>query len=165
MDKFCTDYSDDNSDNSLIYISDNQKIHRLLSIPESGSNITQQEAIDRNIYTLEDYREFTNLQETVLSQYEQSYPILFADKPFEPIHDNSILVKKDRGTAQNYHFNEDDIVHGGAKTKYKANVEAIKILNKLEKENRYATPEEQSVLAGYSGWGGIPQAFDAQNRA
>ena len=63
------------------------------------------------------------------------------------------------GTPVTYHFKESDVVQGGAKSKFKANVEAIKTLQKIEAENRYATPEEQSVLAGYVGWGGIPQAF------
>ncbi len=63
------------------------------------------------------------------------------------------------GTPVTYHFSENDIVQGGAKSKFKANIEAIKTLQKIEAENRYATPEEQSVLAGYVGWGGIPQAF------
>ena len=63
------------------------------------------------------------------------------------------------GTPVTYHFKESDVVQGGAKSKFKANVEAIKTLQKIEAENRYATPEEQSVLAGYVSWGGIPQAF------
>lgn len=63
------------------------------------------------------------------------------------------------GTPITYHFNSEDIVQGGAKSKFKANIEAIKTLQKIEAENRYATPEEQHILAGYVGWGGIPQAF------
>ena len=69
------------------------------------------------------------------------------------------------GTPVTYHFSESDIVHGGAKSKFKANIEAIKTLQKIEAENRYATPEEQSVLAGYVGWGGIPQAFTTDRAA
>ena len=69
------------------------------------------------------------------------------------------------GTPITYHFNSDDIVQGGAKSKFKANIEAIKTLQKIEAENRYATPEEQSVLAGYVGWGGIPQAFTTDRAA
>ena len=53
------------------------------------------------------------------------------------------------GTPITYHFNAEDIVQGGAKSKFKANIEAIKTLQKIESENRYATPEEQSILAGY----------------
>ena len=69
------------------------------------------------------------------------------------------------GTPVTYHFSESDIVQGGAKSKFKANIEAIKTLQKIEAENRYATPEEQSVLAGYVGWGGIPQAFTTDRAA
>lgn len=63
---------------------------------------------------------------------------------------------------ENYRFSSENIVTG-AKSKYKANIEAIKTLMKIENENRYATAEEQNILAGYSGWGGISQAFDSDN--
>lgn len=52
---------------------------------------------------------------------------------------------------------------GGQKTKYRNNVEAIRLLKALEAEQRHATPDEQAVLAKYVGWGGLPQAFDADN--
>lgn len=52
---------------------------------------------------------------------------------------------------------------GGQKTKFKNNVAAIRLLADLEAAGRLATPEEQRVLAGYVGWGGLPQAFDAAN--
>ncbi|MCR5022314.1 MAG: N-6 DNA methylase, partial [Ruminococcus sp.] len=71
----------------------------------------------------------------------------------------AVPVVPKSGTPITYHFSENDIVQGGAKSKFKANIEAIKTLQKIEAENRYATPEEQSILAGYVGWGGIPQAF------
>ena len=69
------------------------------------------------------------------------------------------------GVPYTYHFNADDVVTGGAKSKFRANVEAIQVLQKIEAENRYATPEEQSVMAKYVGWGGIPQAFTTDRAA
>ncbi|MGE7224160.1 N-6 DNA methylase [Paenibacillus glucanolyticus] len=66
-------------------------------------------------------------------------------------------------TASNYRITNNDLGHGGAKTKYKWNVEAIRLLGQLEKDNRQATVDEQTVLARYVGWGGIPQAFDEGN--
>lgn len=65
--------------------------------------------------------------------------------------------------AVNYRITDDELGHGGAKTKFKWNMEAIRLLNKLEQEQRQATAEEQAVLARYVGWGGIPQAFDEAN--
>lgn len=60
--------------------------------------------------------------------------------------------------------NELDFRGVGAKSKFKNNVAAIELLKRLETENRRATPEEQSVLARYVGWGGIPQAFDEKKK-
>ena len=62
------------------------------------------------------------------------------------------------GTPVTYHYHEGSEVKG-AKAKFRANVAAIETLRKVEAENRFATPEEQAVMAKYSGWGGIPQAF------
>jgi N12 class adenine-specific DNA methylase len=54
----------------------------------------------------------------------------------------------------------DKIGKGGKKTKFKANLAAIKLLKQIESENRLATPEEQAVLVKYVGWGGMPEAFN-----
>lgn len=43
--------------------------------------------------------------------------------------------------------------------RFKQNIEAIKLLKKLEKENSMPTHEEQAVLAAYNGWGGLKEAF------
>lgn len=60
-----------------------------------------------------------------------------------------------------YRITEDTLGTGGPKEKFKANVAAIKVLKQCEAERRRATPEEQSVLAGYVGWGSLPDAFDS----
>ena len=65
--------------------------------------------------------------------------------------------------AQNFRITDDDLGVGGAKTRYGWNVAAIRTLRALEAEGRPATPQEQEILSHYVGWGGIPQAFDAQN--
>ena len=65
--------------------------------------------------------------------------------------------------AQNFRITDDDLGVGGAKTRYGWNVAAIRTLRALEAEGRPATPQEQETLSRYVGWGGIPQAFDAQN--
>ena len=63
----------------------------------------------------------------------------------------------------NFHITDNDLGAGGAKTKFKANIEAIRLLQTLDAEQRQATAEEQKVLSRYVGWGGIPQAFDEKN--
>ncbi len=66
-------------------------------------------------------------------------------------------------SAQNFRITDDDLGVGGAKTRYGWNVAAIRSLRALEAEDRPATLQEQETLSRYVGWGGIPQAFDAQN--
>lgn len=63
----------------------------------------------------------------------------------------------------NFRIQDNDLGAGGPKAKYKANMEAIHLLQTLEQEERLATPEEQEVLSRYVGWGGIPQAFEEKN--
>ena len=65
--------------------------------------------------------------------------------------------------AQNFHITDDHLGEGGAKTKYAFNIAAIQTLKQIEAESRQATPQEQETLSKYVGWGGLPQAFDAEN--
>lgn len=63
----------------------------------------------------------------------------------------------------NFRIQDNDLGAGGPKAKYKANMEAIHLLQTLEQEERLAAPEEQEILSRYVGWGGIPQAFEESN--
>ena len=71
----------------------------------------------------------------------------------------------DSKDKHDFHFNIWEVETGGAKTRFKWNVDAIKLLKQIESENRLATTEEQKVLAKYAGWGGISQAFDDKNES
>lgn len=51
------------------------------------------------------------------------------------------------------------------KDKFRKNIAAIQTLKSIEKENRYATADEQDVLAKYVGWGGLSDAFDNTKEA
>lgn len=53
---------------------------------------------------------------------------------------------------------------GGAKTRFRNNVEAIKLVNRLYASNRNPTETEKKVLAQFVGWGGLSQAFDEKNK-
>ena len=66
--------------------------------------------------------------------------------------------------ATNFHITNDHLGEGGAKAKFRANMDAIRVLKELEFEGRNATPEEQEILSQYVGWGGLADAFD-ENKA
>lgn len=62
--------------------------------------------------------------------------------------------------SQDFTITEDDEVgKGGLKTKFKQNLEAIKLLKQLQRENRQATKDEQKILTKWVGWGGLKAAF------
>ncbi len=91
----------------------------------------------------------------------------------EEIEEEEVTAKEDIPESQeqekavlephNFRIQDNDLGAGGPKAKYKANMEAIHLLQTLEKEERLATPEEQEILSRYVGWGGIPQAFEENN--
>lgn len=60
----------------------------------------------------------------------------------------------------NYTITNNNLGEGTPKEKFRRNIEAIKTLKKCTEENRYATPEEQEILAEYVGWGGLADVFD-----
>lgn len=62
--------------------------------------------------------------------------------------------------ATRYHITDYDIGAGSDKTRLSNNMEALRTLKLLEKENRNATPEEQEKLAKYVGWGGLSNVFN-----
>ena len=59
----------------------------------------------------------------------------------------------------NYKIVDDNIGVGQPRERFRNNINAIKTLQQLKNENRYATPEEQEILSKYVGWGGLSQAF------
>ena len=68
------------------------------------------------------------------------------------------VTAPDKG--ENFTITDDNLGDGGAKTKFRANVDAIKTLKTLEAEKRPATAEEKETLSKYIGWGALAKAFD-----
>ena len=62
--------------------------------------------------------------------------------------------------ASNFRITDNHLGEGGPKTKFRANMDAIHTLQRLEAEGRNATPEEQEILSKFVGWGGLADAFD-----
>ena len=63
-----------------------------------------------------------------------------------------------RKNSRNHHVGPDDVlVPGGNVTRAKANIEAVRLLKKLNEEKRDATPDEKKRLAQFTGWGSLAQ--------
>lgn len=65
-----------------------------------------------------------------------------------------------RVSAENFRITDDHLGEGGPKAKFRANLDAITTLKRIEAEGRIATLEEQEALSSYVGWGGLADAFD-----
>ncbi len=60
----------------------------------------------------------------------------------------------------NFRITDDALGVGTPTQRYGNNIAAIRLLKRLEQESRLATPEEQTVLSQYVGWGGLSHWFD-----
>lgn len=60
----------------------------------------------------------------------------------------------------NYQISDEHLGVGSPKERYQNNIAAIKLLFSIEKEERFATKEEQDIIAKYVGWGGLADVFD-----
>ena len=64
-------------------------------------------------------------------------------------------------SGENFRITDEDLGMGGAKVKFRRNMDAITTLKTIESEGRQASREEQEILSRYVGWGGLPDAFDS----
>ena len=117
---------------------------------------------------------FSAVSQRIWGEYEQkneelSNPMQESEVIAEPEPQNEAEAPKeqpqiDKSGAVNFHIAPETEKSAGkgfaAKEKFRQNVEAIRTLEKIEGENRIATPEEQEILAKYVGWGGLADAFD-----
>ena len=98
-------------------------------------------------------------QEAIASLTEEEH-----QQQAEELHETAEEQVEKKSTeaagGNNYVIGDSLDLPNGSKARYKANVDAIRIVKQLEAEGRNATPEEQAALARYVGWGGIPEAFD-----
>ncbi len=78
----------------------------------------------------------------------------------EPVPEEQIQTPDIPSERINFKFPETVASLGGPKARFQSNIEAIRLLKKLEEEDRLANAEEQEILSKYVGWGGIQNAFD-----
>lgn len=86
-----------------------------------------------------------------------------ASGEIKPIERQSEPTKESNTDLTEIGFTQSEL--GGAKQRFKNNIEAIKLVNRLINSKKEATADEKKVLAKYVGWGGLAQAFDEHNLA
>jgi N12 class adenine-specific DNA methylase/antirestriction protein ArdC len=165
----------------VVQHSDDENIQEVEPNPEqreSDSNITddsnentiteQQEAETESINNSEELEERTedisdplveeneleneNNQQKLESELSESTADAVAEN-----ETNSVVEENEKifDKSNNFRINVSEDPVTASYLRINRNVEAIKILKVIENEKRSATPEEQAVLAQYTGWGGL----------
>ena len=83
-----------------------------------------------------------------------------AEKLHEEVEEQIAQQSTEQPKGRNFVIGDSLDLPNGEKSRYKANVEAIRLVKQLEAEKRYATEAEQVILSKYVGWGGLANAFD-----
>lgn len=81
-------------------------------------------------------------------------------QPTSDIASHKLYPEVSNNERHDFAIKDMDLGAGGPKEKYRANVQAIQLLKKLELEHRLATPDEQEILSHYVGWGSLADVFD-----
>jgi adenine-specific DNA methylase len=121
-------------------------------------------------FTEEEQNNFDNIDtDYVREQLESGEESPFVRQVMEDAE--RIEQEAELPASENFRITDDHLGEGGAKAKFRANMDAIATLKKIESDNvklaadmfkpRTATMEEQAGLSRYVGWGGLSDAFDA----
>ena len=80
---------------------------------------------------------------------------------------DTVEVKSEEPESKSSYFRitDEHLGEGSKREKFQKNIEAISTLKQIEREERSATPEEQKIMSGYVGWGGLQEAFDSKDSA
>ena len=142
--------------------------------------------VDDTLYALDTYAsledmnrmalanlDFDSLMEVDINEIEEQEPEISADEPEKSTFVSQVMQDVDRLAAReepaeydrtNYLAPYEPAVPEGPKAKFAANVQAIRTLKEIEQRmasgGAPASEQEQDILAGYLGWGGLADAFD-----
>jgi N12 class adenine-specific DNA methylase/adenine-specific DNA methylase len=111
------------------------------------------------------------IQPQMTTETEAVYPAVENGLPYDIVIERLHIEEPEHTppiptiTAENFRISDDNLGTGGAKAKFRMNMDAINLLKELEFDGRQATPEEQEILSKYVGWGGLADAFDESKPA
>ena len=130
----------------------------------SKKGMTQVDIYDRNGLPTSKYVMINEVSDWNKVKQEIDKHEAWQKERAETLHEEVVEQVAQQSTEQpkgrNFVIGDSLDLPSGEKSRYKANVEAIQLVKKLEAEGRYATEAEQVILSKYVGWGGLANAFD-----
>lgn len=165
---YITFFEDFGTDKDFV-IAHRKEIADELCLREEVSDVEMtDECFDVNYYTdcLWNYKDEKGDEQPVRELDEEEneeWESRIASGEIKPIERQNEPTKESNTDLTEIGFTQSEL--GGAKQRFKNNIEAIKLVNRLINSQKEATDEEKKVLAKYVGWGGLAQAFDEHNLA
>ena len=165
---YITFFEDFGTDKDFV-IAHRKEIADELCLREEVSDVEMtDECFDVNYYTdcLWNYKDEKGDEQPVREldeEEDEEWESRIASGEIKPIERQNEPTKESNTDLTEIGFTQSEL--GGAKQRFRNNVEAIKLVNRLINTQKEATDDEKKVLAKYVGWGGLAQAFDEHNLA
>ena len=165
---YITFFEDFGADKDFV-IAHRKEIADELCLREEVSDVEMtDECFDVNYYTdcLWNYKDEKGDEQPVREldeEEDEEGESRIASGEIKPIERQNEPTKESNTDLTEIGFTQSEL--GGAKQRFRNNVEAIKLVNRLIISQKEATDDEKKVLAKYVGWGGLAQAFDEHNLA
>lgn len=165
---YCSFFEDFKDNENFVREHKNEIAEELCRREEVSDVEMTDDGFDVNYYTqyLWNYKDekddslpVRDLDEEEDEEWESS----IASGEIKPIERQNEPTKESNTDLTEIGFTQSEL--GGAKQRFKNNIEAIKLVNRLINSKKEATADEKKVLAKYVGWGGLAQAFDEHNTA
>ena len=165
---YITFFEDFGADKDFV-IAHRKEIADELCLREEVSDVEMtDECFDVNYYTdclwnYKDEKDDSLHVRDLDEEEDEEWGSSIASGEIKPIERQNEPTKESNTDLTEIGFTQSEL--GGAKQRFKNNIEAIKLVNRLIISQKEATDEEKKVLAKYVGWGGLAQAFDEHNLA
>lgn len=165
---YITFFEDFGADKDFV-IAHRKEIADELCLREEVSDVEMtDECFDVNYYTdcLWNYKDEKGDEQSVQNldaEEDEEWESRIVNGEITPIEPTIESTKESNTDLTKIGFTQSEL--GGAKQRFRNNVEAIKLVNRLIISQKEATDDEKKVLAKYVGWGGLAQAFDEHNAA
>ena len=165
---YCSFFEDFKDNENFVRSHKNEIAEELCRREEVSDVEMTDDGFDVNYYTqylwnYKDEQEDSTAVSDLDAEEDEEWENRIESGEIKPIESIDEPTKESNTDLTKIGFEQSEL--GGAKQRFKNNIEAIKLVNRLINTQKEATADEKKVLAKYVGWGGLAQAFDEHNTA
>ena len=165
---YCSFFEDFKDNENFVRSHKNEIAEELCRREEVSDVEMTDDGFDVNYYTqylwnYKDEQEDSTAVSDLDAEEDEEWENRIESGEITPIEPTDEPTKESNTDLTKIGFEQSEL--GGAKQRFKNNIEAIKLVNRLINSKKEATADEKKVLAKYVGWGGLAQAFDEHNTA